>query len=97
MQEKCGDMSNSSKPLTDEGGEVRELTDDDFARALRFDQLTPEHQKLLRGVRGAQIAPTKQQISLRVSRDVLERFRATGRGWQTRMDQALREWIERAG
>jgi hypothetical protein len=30
-----------------------------------------------------------------VSRDVLGGFRATGEGWQTRMDEALREWIER--
>lgn len=46
-------------------------------------------------VRGKQKAPTKALISLRVSRDVLGRFRATGEGWQTRMDEALREWIER--
>lgn len=90
-------MSKQGKPLTDEEGEVRELTDADFSRAMRFHELPASLQDKLRKVRGAQIAPTKQQISLRVSRDVLERFRATGRGWQQRMDQALREWIERTG
>jgi uncharacterized protein (DUF4415 family) len=25
---------------------------------------------------------------------VLDRFRATGTGWQTRVDAALREWLE---
>ena len=89
-------MAKALQPLTDQEGEVRELTDADFARALRFDQLSPDHQTMLRKVRGAQVAPTKVQISLRVSQDVLEKFRATGAGWQSRMDQALREWVERA-
>jgi uncharacterized protein (DUF4415 family) len=44
--------------------------------------------------RSPQKAPTKQRATIRLSRDVLERFRATGRGWQTRMDAALREWLE---
>jgi len=26
--------------------------------------------------------------------DVLEAFRATGKGWQTRMNAALREWLK---
>lgn len=82
-------------PLTDEDGEVRELTDEDFARAMRFEDLPKEMQAKLRPIRGPQKAPTKEQISLRVSRDVLGRFRATGAGWQTRMDEALREWIDR--
>lgn len=36
----------------------------------------------------------KDAVSLRVDRDVLARFRATGRGWQTRMNEALRAWLE---
>ncbi len=82
-------------PLTDEEGEVRELLDEDFARGMRFSDLPEDMQAKLRGIRGKQKAPTKQLISLRVSRDVLGRFRATGEGWQTRMDEALREWIDR--
>jgi uncharacterized protein (DUF4415 family) len=83
------------KPLTDADGEVRELLDDDLARMKRFDELPPALQNKLRKGRGPQKAPTKELISLRVSRDVLGRFRETGEGWQTRMDEALREWIER--
>jgi uncharacterized protein (DUF4415 family) len=37
---------------------------------------------------------TKVAISVRFSPDVLEYFRATGNGWQTRMDAALKEWIK---
>jgi uncharacterized protein (DUF4415 family) len=34
---------------------------------------------------------TKQQITLRIDRDVLEKFRSTGEGWQRRINDALRK------
>lgn len=43
--------------------------------------------------RRPQKAPLKEQVAIRFSPDVLAYFRATGKGWQTRMDAALREWI----
>ena len=36
---------------------------------------------------------TKERITIRLSRDVVTQFRATGDGWQTRMDLALRQYI----
>ena len=39
-------------------------------------------------------AVTKERISIRLSRDVLERFRAGGQGWQTRLDSALKDWLK---
>ena len=36
---------------------------------------------------------TKERITIRLSRDVVTQFRATGTGWQTRMDAALRQYI----
>ena len=41
-------------------------------------------------LRGPQLAPTKQQVTLRLDPDVLAKFRATGPGWQTRANEALR-------
>jgi len=38
--------------------------------------------------------PRKISTTLRISHDVLAAFRATGRGWQTRMDEALRKIME---
>lgn len=35
----------------------------------------------------------KQQVTLRLSPDVLAHFRSTGEGWQTRIDEALRAHI----
>ncbi len=80
------------KPLTDEHGEVRELTAEDFAAARPLSQVVPELAELIRkrGERGPQKTPTKQQVTLRLDRDVVDRFRNTGPGWQRRINEALR-------
>jgi uncharacterized protein (DUF4415 family) len=39
-------------------------------------------------------AVTKERITIRLSREVVERFRASGAGWQTRMDAALKQWLK---
>ncbi len=36
---------------------------------------------------------TKERITIRLSREVVDAFRNTGAGWQTRVDAALREYI----
>ncbi len=38
---------------------------------------------------------TKQRITLRLSPEVLRGFRATGAGWQTRMDDVLKRAVKR--
>ena len=45
------------------------------------------------GQRGPQVAPTKQLVSVRYSPEVLAFFRASGTGWQSRMDDALKQWV----
>jgi uncharacterized protein (DUF4415 family) len=45
------------------------------------------------GQRGPQVAPTKQLVSVRYSPEVLAFFKASGAGWQSRMDDALKQWI----
>jgi uncharacterized protein (DUF4415 family) len=48
----------------------------------------------LKPVRGRPRSTTpKERITIRLSPDVLEEFRAAGRGWQTRVDLALRDWL----
>jgi uncharacterized protein (DUF4415 family) len=37
---------------------------------------------------------TKSRITIRLSADVVDRFRASGPGWQTRMDAALKDWLK---
>ena len=81
------------KPLTDRDGEVRELTREDFAKGIPFSALPASLQAKLRKPRGPQIAPKKDRITIRLSHEVVAHFRATGPGWQGRMDQALQDWL----
>lgn len=39
-------------------------------------------------------AQTKQEVKLRIDADVLAAFKAGGAGWQTRMNQVLKQWVE---
>ena len=44
--------------------------------------------------RRPQKSPTKVATTIRLSPDVMEAFKATGAGWQTRMDAALKDWLK---
>jgi uncharacterized protein (DUF4415 family) len=48
-----------------------------------------------RGKRGPQKAPTKKLVSLRLSSEVIDHFKSTGAGWQTRIDETLVKAIKR--
>ena len=59
-------------------------TDEDWAQAII-------HRP---GIRGLQKAPTKKSIAIRLSHDVVENFKSTGAGWQSRIDDALRKYLK---
>lgn len=44
--------------------------------------------------RGRPAGSDKESTTIRFDRDILAAFRAGGPGWQTRMNAALREWLE---
>ena len=44
--------------------------------------------------RGPQKAPLKRVVTIRLSADVVDAFKATGAGWQTRVDSALKDWLK---
>ena len=74
-----------------------EWTKADFAASTKFPEgvrlrdLKPGELARILRKRGPQKEPTKVAVSLRLSRDVVERFKADGPGWQTRMDEALKK------
>ena len=70
----------------------REWTDHDFSTATAFAHLPEAMKQKLRGRPKALV--TKERISIRLSNEVLEQFRATGDGWQTRIDLALKDWLK---
>ena len=96
-------MKKSRKPLTDIHGDVRELTDEDWKRFRPSREVDPELVAAYengtlryRGQRGAQKAPTKAQVTLRIDRDVLAFFKSRGAGWQTRISDALKAIVDAA-
>jgi uncharacterized protein (DUF4415 family) len=65
-----------------------ELTDAFFERANEYVGDT-----LVR--RGRPKAETpKQALTVRYDADVVAAFKATGKGWQTRMNAALKDWLK---
>ena len=70
-----------------------EWTREEVRTAMRFSDLPQNMQKMLKSGRGPQKAPTKTAISIRLSEEVLQYFRETGMGWQTRIDDVLKEWV----
>ena len=44
--------------------------------------------------RGTNILSAKEQVAIGFDAEVLAYFRATGKGWQARMNDALKEWLK---
>ncbi|MDE2860982.1 MAG: BrnA antitoxin family protein [Chloroflexota bacterium] len=73
-----------------------ELGQDWFQRARPATEVVPQVVERWRRTRGKQKAPTKEAISIRLDQDVLAYYRASGRGWQSRINEALRKYIVNA-
>lgn len=71
--------------------EAPEWTEADFARADEYQGNT-----LVRRGRGRPKLDTpKRLVSVRLDADALEQMRATGPGWQSRVNEAVVEWLAR--
>ena len=76
--------------------DLREVSDNpewtrkDFAKARPFSEALPDLAASIRKGRGPNKAPTKKLVSLRLSGQVLEAYKAKGPGWQSRIDEDLR-------
>ena len=83
--------TNKSAPTK----ENPEWTRESFAKSMTFSELPERLQRALTNrKRGKQVAPKKVPVSIRLSPDVLEAFRGSGAGWQTRVDEILRAHIK---
>jgi uncharacterized protein (DUF4415 family) len=65
-----------------------ELNDDFFDRADEY-----AGNQLVRRGRPA-VASPKRTLTVRYDAEVIEAFRSTGKGWQTRMNDALKDWLK---
>jgi uncharacterized protein (DUF4415 family) len=81
-----------SKDDWDEVSDNPEWTEEDFKNARPFAEVFPEFAESIRRSRGRPaVESPKRQISLRLDPDVIDAFKATGKGWQGRINDALRK------
>ncbi len=92
MKPKRRKQVNPSRVDTDNP----EWTEEMFRKARPATEVVPEIVEAWRRSRGRPPkATTKQQITLRLSPEVLAFFRKQGRGWQTRVDEVLSRYVKR--
>ena len=72
-----------------------ELTDSELASARPFAEVLPELAASIRRARGKQKAQIKSRVMLRLDAEILNAFKATGKGWQTRINDALKAVVPR--
>ncbi len=70
-----------------------ELDDKWFANARPTSEVHPELVERWRNTRGKQKAAPKQRITIRLDADVVESFRSSGKGWQSRLNATLRRAV----
>lgn len=56
-------------------------------------ELSDEEFKKLRPVGRPKAEKTKEPVSIRLSNEVTDYFRSFGKGWQTRIDDVLKEYV----
>ena len=86
-------MANQ-QPLFDKDGEVRELTAEDMATFKPVSEVLPVSLQSKLGVCNLQKADSKECITIQLAPDVAEYFRSIGKGWQIRVDEVLRKYVE---
>ena len=91
-------MSKKPNPdLLDD--ENPEWTAEDFAKARPASEMLPQlfgeeaARKMLKPRGRPPVEFPKERINIRLSHEVVEHFKSTGEGWQTRIDAALRQFI----
>lgn len=88
-------MNSIKTSLINDAGEIREISLEDLQQFQPATKVLPLSLQKKLGVRGQQRTPIKERISIRLSPDVLRAFRAKGPGWQSQIDEALKEWLNR--
>ncbi|MCF6304799.1 MAG: BrnA antitoxin family protein [Rhodobacteraceae bacterium] len=78
------------KPYIDDDGEVRELDEQWFKDAKPTSEF-PELVKILRGRPKLPDGAQKKRVTMFLDRDIIEKLKADGKGWQTRANAKLRE------
>lgn len=74
--------------------DIPELTDEELARMRPAAEVAPELVEAYRRSRGRPPkAVRKKPVAIRLDPDIISWFKARGPGYQSRINEALREWI----
>ncbi len=65
----------------------------DMSNARPVTETLPDLVQHYRRSRGKQKTPTKTQTTIRLDTDLVDHFRADGKGWQTRLNDTLRQAV----
>jgi uncharacterized protein (DUF4415 family) len=90
-------MANRTKKPADVSGEdwasvdVPEATDAEFATARPFKEAFPAQYKSWKKMGRPPVATPKIHIGFRLAADVVDAVRATGRGYNARVEKVLRD------
>lgn len=69
-----------------------EATDEELAQARPFAEAHPDLMESIRRSRGRPpVAHPRKQVSLRLDPAIIDKFKAGGKGWQSRINEALRK------
>ena len=80
--------------MIEKNGEVRELSADDFKHMRPVSDVLPNLVKEIRKAKGRpKTKNPKLSTTIRIEPGILEFFKKPGRGWQTRINDALKEYV----
>jgi uncharacterized protein (DUF4415 family) len=97
------DASRNIRPLSDEeeaeiqrqissDPDAPEATDEQIRQARPFAEVFPEFAESIKRARGRPaIENPRQQISIRLDPDIIEHYKAKGKGWQSQINDDLRK------
>lgn len=68
-----------------------EATDEELANARPFGEAFPVLMAAIRRGGRPRAEKPRERVTIRLEADVLAKFKATGRGWQTRINEALKK------
>ncbi len=93
ISSQCGEQTAVSgrhiKSYITKSGEATTLDKEWFEAADLY-----QGERLVR--RGRPIGSgTKTPVTIRLDKEIVDQFKETGTGWQTRMNNALRDWLKR--
>ncbi len=83
-------------PMSDEDGEVRELTQSDLDAMSPAAIAAPALVARAKRRGRPPLDNPKERVTMRIAADTLEHFKSGGRGWQTRICEVLDDHARRA-